>query len=150
MLSIAHGLTGAFIATQLPHPLLYTPLTLASHYLEDWIPHWDVGTGLSTGRRKRQTAIILEFFDLGLTLGLVYLFWGYGRSDLSQLWPALIGMCIGLVPDFMEAPRNFLKWEPFFLKPFNEFHGMFHHSTPNMLLGITPQVVVAAVIYWLR
>ena len=58
MLSIAHTLTGAFIASKVPDPLVYTPLTLASHYLEDWIPHRDVGTGLSTGRRKPSTAFL--------------------------------------------------------------------------------------------
>ncbi|MBL8031822.1 MAG: hypothetical protein JNK33_05910 [Candidatus Doudnabacteria bacterium] len=150
MTSIAHGLTGAFIATKLPSPFLYVPVIFASHYLEDWIPHWDVGTGLSSGKRKRSTAIILELFDLAITFGLVYLFWGYGQSDLSVFWLACIGAFVGLLPDFMEAPRNFLKWEPAFLKPFNEFHGMFHHSTPNKIVGILPQVVVIAVIWWLK
>lgn len=150
MLSIAHGLTGAFIATQLPSPFVYVPLTFASHYLEDWIPHWDVGTGLSTGKRKIKTALILEVGDLLITFGLVYLFWGWGQNDLSQFWLAMIGAFVGLLPDFMEAPRNFLKSEPFFLKPFNEVHGWFHHSTPNMALGLAPQVIVSALIFILK
>lgn len=150
MTSIAHGLTGAFIATQLPSPILNVPLIFASHYLEDWIPHWDVGTGLSTGRRKRSTAIILELFDLAFTFGLVYLFWGYGQSNLNAFWLACFGAFVALLPDFMEAPRNFLKWEPWFLKPFNNFHHMWHHSTPNMVLGLAPQIVTIAVIYLLK
>ncbi len=148
MLSISHGVTGAFIATKLPHPLLFIPLILASHYLEDWIPHWDVGTGLSTGKRKRSTAILLEFGDLALTAGLVFFFWrSFGPSTL---WLAGLGAFIGLIPDFCEAPRNFLKWEPFFLKPLNKFHNSFHHSIPNMVVGLTPQFIVLAVIWLLR
>ncbi|EKD43638.1 MAG: hypothetical protein ACD_72C00193G0001, partial [uncultured bacterium] len=81
MLSVSHAVTGAFIAAKLPHPALYVPLILASHYLEDWIPHWDVGTGLSNGTRKRSTAFILEIFDLAIALGLVYLFWQAGQSE---------------------------------------------------------------------
>lgn len=150
MLSIAHGLTGAFIATKLPSPFIFTPLTLASHYIEDWIPHWDVGTGLSSGKRKKQTAIILELFDLAITFGLVYLFWGYGQADLSMFWLACAGAFVGLLPDFMEAPRNFLKWEPAWLKPFNNFHGMFHHSTLNMVVGLAPQVAVVIMVWVLR
>src|SRR5258708_22646136 len=108
MLSISHSLTGAFIATHLPNPLLYVPLVMASHYLEDWIPHWDVGTGLSSGKRKRSTAIILELGELSITFSLVYLFFQYGHSTFQlHIW---IGAFIGLLPDFMEAPRNFLKW----------------------------------------
>lgn len=148
MLSISHSLTGAFIATALPHPLVYVPLTLASHYLEDWIPHWDVGTGLSNGSRSRRTAIILELFDLALAGGLILLFW-YQASPML-LVHAMVGGFVGLVPDFLEAPRNFLKWEPKFLKPINNFHGMFHHSTPHKLLGLAPQVLLWVVIAVLK
>ena len=65
------------------------------------------------------------------------------------MWAGL-GAFIGLLPDFMEAPRNFLKWEPFFLKPFNNFHNMFHHSVPNIAMGLTPQLVLIAAIWLLR
>jgi hypothetical protein len=148
MLSISHSITGAFIATKLPHPLLYIPLIFASHYLEDWIPHWDVGTGLSSGKRKRGTAIALELGELVITLVLIYLFWQYGHPELNV--NAWIGGGIALLPDFMEAPRNFLKWEPPFLKPFNELHGMFHHSTPNKIFGLTPQALVVGLIFLVK
>ena len=148
MLSISHSVTGAFIATKLPHPLLYVPLIFASHYLEDWIPHFDVGTGLSNGTRKRRTAILLEFVDLGLALGLVYLFWQFGSSNLNV--NAWMGAFVGLVPDFLEAPRNFLRWEPPIIKPLNELHCLFHHSTPNIAFGLTPQLMVLATVFALR
>jgi hypothetical protein len=139
MLSISHSLTGAFIARYLPDPTLYVPLTLGSHYLEDWIPHWDVGTGLSVGKRKRSTAIMLELCELAITVGLVYWYW---QANSPETWQIPVAAFIALIPDFMEAPRNFLKWEPFFLKPFNAFHHSFHHSTPNMLVGLLPQFLL--------
>ena len=148
MLSISHSLTGAFIATKLPHPLLYIPLIFVSHYLEDWIPHWDVGTGLSNGSRKKSTAMILEIGELLISIYLVYYFWK--DSSLLTNSHAFFGAFIGLAPDFLEAPRNFLKWEPKFLKPINTFHGQFHHSTPNKLLGLAPQVILVVLIYLLK
>lgn len=145
MLSIPHTLTGAFVASQLPNPLLYVPITLGMHYLQDWIPHWDVGTGLSSGKRKRSTAILLELVDLAVSACLIYLFFGDLSSDLqAHIW---IGALMGIMPDLLESPRNFLKWEPWFLKPLNEFHGKFHHSTPRMLVGLAPQVVVVVTIW---
>lgn len=145
MLSIPHTLTGAFVASQLPNPLIYVPVTIGLHYLQDWIPHWDVGTGLSNGKRKRSTAILLELVDLAISAWLVYLVFHYAPSDTQiHIW---LGALTGILPDLIEAPRNFLKWEPFFLKPLNELHGMFHHSTPNMALGLIPQIVVVAVIW---
>lgn len=149
MLSISHGLTGAFLAAKLTNPVLFVPLTLASHYLEDWIPHWDVGTGLSTGKRKRHTAILLEFGDLFIMVVLIAAFAWFANIPWQHWWLLAAGAFIGLLPDFMEAPRNFLKWEPSFLKPFNNFHGRWHHSTPHMLFGLLPQFVVIALIFWL-
>jgi hypothetical protein len=148
MLSISHTLTGAFIASKLPHPVLYIPLIFASHYLQDWIPHWDVGTGLSVGKRKKSTAIILELGELVISFGLVYLFWKTNSSGLS--WHIWAGAGVALIPDFMEAPRNFLKWEPSWLKPINTFHGLFHHSTPNLILGLLPQILVIGLVFGLK
>jgi len=148
MLSISHGLSGALVATKLIHPLLFIPACLAVHYLEDWIPHWDVGTGLSTGKRKKSTAIGLELVELAITVGLIYWFWA--PAGLSTLWLAGAGAFAALLPDFMEAPRNFLKWEPSFLKPFNDFHGRFHHSTHNLTVGLLPQLIVVVSVFFLK
>lgn len=148
MLSIAHVATGSFIATKVGHPLIAIPLIFASHYLEDWIPHWDVGTGLSTGKRKKEDAIKMEFVDLALSGLIVVLFWQVGGSSIP--WAAYWGGAVALLPDFMEAPRNFWKWEPKWLKPINTFHGFFHHSIPNKVLGLIPQVIVLIVIYLLK
>jgi hypothetical protein len=148
MLSIPHMLTGAFIASKLPHPVLYVPFTLGMHYLQDWIPHWDVGTGLSKGTRKKTTAILLEIIDLFISIGLVYWFFRSASPDNQvHIW---LGALTGILPDLIESPRNFLKWEPFFLKPINKFHGLFHHSTPQMIFGLIPQVIVVIAIWLLR
>jgi hypothetical protein len=148
MLSISHALTGAFIAVKVPNPIISVPLILASHYIEDWILHWDVGTGLSNGTRKKQTAIILELFDLAISAGLVY--WFFQSESVSLNFAAWFGAFIGLLPDFLEAPRNFLRYNPWWLKPLNDFHHGFHHSTPNMVLGLLPQILVVGLIFLLR
>lgn len=150
MLSISHAATGAFLAVKLQNPLLYVPAVLASHYIEDWILHWDVGTGLSNGTRSRRTAFMLELADLGLA-GLVVLAMyplrlttiaNMGNPDLFVLLVPYLGAFVGLLPDFLEAPRNFLHWNPPLLKPFNSFHHSVHHSTPNVFKGLWPQIVL--------
>lgn len=148
MLSISHSLTASLIAVTLQHPAVVIPAIFASHYLEDWIPHWDVGTGLSKGTRKRRDAILMEFGELGITVILVYVFFQHGQAQLN--WLAWGGAFVGLIPDFLEAPRNFLKWEPAFIRPLNQLHGFFHHSTPNILVGLTPQVLLWIAIWFLK
>lgn len=140
MLSIAHSSVGALIATRLPNPIVSVPLILCSHYILDYVIHWDCGTGLSSGRKTIKTALQHEFVDLIATAVFIYMIFEPGSAGINyQAW---FGAFVGLVPDFMEAPRNFFKWEPAFLKPFNRFHHSFHHSTPNMIVGLTPQLVL--------
>ncbi len=166
MLSISHAVTGAFIATH-THPIIAGPLIIASHYLEDWIPHWDVGTGLSSGRRSRHAALFLEVFDLLAAAGLVFWLWQWepGISLWGQLqglgmiwsagwfervaWAAWLGAFAGLLPDFLEFPRNFLHWEPPFLRPLNDIHHAFHESTHQVVIGLIPQIVLVAAIWLL-
>ncbi len=154
MLSISHAATGAFIAAKLQNPWLFIPATLMSHYLEDWILHWDVGTGLTNGTRKRVDAFKFELIDLALAGGFVWLMYPIdlvdaGRQFFTGHWGELLpyfGAFFGLLPDFIEAPRNFLKWNPWFLKPLNAFHHAVHRSTPNIIVGLTPQIVLLALL----
>ena len=158
MLSISHAATGAFLAAKLHNPLLYIPVVLISHYIEDWVLHWDVGTGLSNGTRKKSTAFILEIFDILLAAGIVLAM--YPTSPLHAIQNLFSGQFVGLdpyvgalialLPDFIEAPRNFFHWNPPFLKPLNAFHHAVHHSTSNIIKGLWPQLVLLSGLWIFR
>lgn len=155
MLSIAHAATGAFIAVKVGNPFVALPLILLSHYLEDLVAHWDAGTGLGKGVKTTKQAFWHEIIDLGLTVVVVLTFFPLSPTPLtsipqiltqSQVWGALTA----LLPDLLESPRNFFKYEPGWLKPVNRFHAHFHHSIPDPLSGLAPQLLLLAVIYLLR
>jgi len=148
MLSISHALTGAFIATKIQQPLVYIPLAFSVHFFEDWIPHWDAGTGLGTGKRTRFQAFIYGSVDLAIAGVLILLFWGFG--DFTTLIHAMIGGFACLLPDFMEAPKVFLKIKIPGLKPLSHLHEKFHCSVPNIWIGLTPQLILWGLIWWLR
>ncbi|MEN8253341.1 MAG: hypothetical protein ABFQ62_03130 [Patescibacteria group bacterium] len=148
MLSIAHGVTGAFIATKIGNPLISFPIIIASHFFEDWLPHWDVGTGLSRGLRTKKDAFLYELVDLAVMSALLYWFWQLGNPEIA--WQAYYGAFVGLLPDFIAAPKVFLNINLFFAKPIDKLHDMFHNSIPHKLLGLIPQAIVVLVIYFLR
>lgn len=152
MLSISHALTGAFIAVKVGNPYLAIPLILLSHYLEDAIPHWDAGTGLGNGSKTRQKALIHGSIDLALAGILVLMFYPTTILPFNNFvtLPAIYGAFFGLFPDFLEAPRNFLKYEPFFLKPINSFHHSFHHSIPRMIDGLVPQFLLLILLWYFK
>jgi len=140
MLSIAHGPTGSFIASKIPNPLISIPLILASHYLEDRIPHWDVGQGLTKKKKSKKAAFFEElFFDFPLSLVLVYFLFQFGKPFDYHVW---MGWFFGLLPDFLEFPHLFLgaKVSPF--KELARFHTWCHRSTPNRFWGLLPQFLV--------
>jgi hypothetical protein len=153
MLSISHAVTGAFIAVKVSNPALAIPLIILSHYLEDAVPHWDAGTGLSNGSKTRQHALNHGIVDLILALIMVLAFFPPHLPstiyDLLQA-PAIYGAFIALLPDFLEAPRNFLKYEPVFLKPLNQFHHSFHHSIPSVSGGLAPQILLLTLLWIFR
>lgn len=152
MLSIAHATTGALIATKIPNPYISVPLILASHYVLDAIPHWDFGTGLSNGKTTPRQAFLREIPDLIVAGLLIIAFFQLGKPleftliGLAPYW----GGFFGLFPDFLEVPRNFLRKEPKWLKPVNQFHHRLHHSIPNKLAGLTPQIILLVLIYFFR
>ena len=155
MLSIAHAATGAFIAVKISNPLLAIPLILLSHYLEDAIAHWDAGTGLGKGDKSRAAAFWHEVIDLGLAaLTVLFLFplhtYNPFASPSILITPQVWGAFVALIPDFLEAPRNFLKLEPWWLKHINKFHGLFHHSIPRVLDGLSPQILLLVILYLTR
>ena len=154
MLSIAHAATGAVIATHLSAPIAI-PLILASHYALDAIAHHDAGTGLSSGKKTRKTALILGIIDLILAAILVLFMYPPESITLSSLTkhlghPAVWGAFLGLLPDFLESPRNFLKYEPAWLKPINTFHNSFHHSIPSIITGLAPQAILLTILWFSR
>lgn len=152
MLSISHAVTGAFIATKVSNPYLAIPLIILSHYLEDAVPHWDAGTGLGSGSKTRGMAIKHGLIDLALAGFLVLAFYPQNLTSLPSLLASapIWGAFFGLLPDFIEAPRNFLKFEPFWLRPINRFHHSFHHSIPRMFDGLAPQILLLILIWVLR
>jgi len=155
MLSIAHALTGAAIATNIHNPYISIPLILASHYILDAVPHWDAGTGLGNGTKSVKLAILHEIPDLLLAGILILLFFPLPNQTPSTIYqilklPQVWGSFIALIPDFLEVPRNFFHWEPKWLSPINRFHHSFHNSTPHMLNGLTPQFLLLIIIWLTR
>jgi len=148
MLSIAHGPTGAFIASKIPNPFISIPLVLLSHYIEDRIPHWDVGQGLSGWKKTRKAAFLQElFFDFPLSILLVYLIFQINRPLNWQVW---LGWFVGLLPDFLEFPILFLDMKFTPIKQLAVLHKWIHRSTPNKFWGLLPQVLVILLIILFR
>ncbi len=148
MLSIAHAATGAFIATKIHNPYISIPLILASHFLEDFIPHWDVGQGLTKKLKSHQDAFLQELLiDFPASILLVFFIFQFNQPFSIYPW---LGWFFALLPDFLEFPYLFLNWRFTPIKELAIFHKFWHHSIPGKVKGLIPQIIVIVLIYIFR
>lgn len=143
MLLITHAVIGATVATKVKNPFISLPLVFALHFLADYLPHWDVGSG-----HNRRT--LLHNFLLALTDGItallvVFFLFQYQRSLSPLIW---LGTGASLLPDFLEAPYVFFDCH---LIPFlDRLHsGFFHHQSSSILAGLIPQLLLIFICIWL-
>lgn len=135
MTATAHALAGAVIAAKVTNPLLAYPLALGSHFLMDFIPHWDTGT-----HRQQKTHLrfwLESLFDLGLGIFLVQLIFGAHVPPI-HLW---IAVFLAQVPDWFSVPYLFFKTK---ISPFFEiykFQSLFDRKA-EFALGISTQLIV--------
>ncbi len=147
MLSIAHGPTGALIASKISNPFISLPLAILAHYLQDRVPHWDVGQGLTHGLKRKAQSFFQElFFDLPLSIVITYFLFQYNRDFNMNIW---LGWFAGLLPDFIEFPRLFLKHNHKLIEWHHKFHKWFHVSIPNKLWLLLTQVINLLLIIYL-
>ncbi len=96
MTGFNHGLTGATIALTVKIPLLAVPLSFASHFLQDMIPHFGMSKDKLFGRAFN--AFLLFDFLLSLSLMVVFKFWFPDHFVL--IWACMIAAA---APDLMWA-----------------------------------------------
>jgi len=135
-------------ASKIPNPLISIPIIIASHFIEDYIPHWDVGQGLTSKKKQKKTAFFQElFFDFPLSILIIYFLFQVGRPFDWRPW---LGWFVGLLPDFIEFPYLFLGHRNPLLNGFARFHSIVHRSTPHKLWGLLPQLLVLLLVVLLK
>lgn len=142
MTATAHALIGASIAVRVTNPIIGIPLSIASHFAADLIPHWDAGTN---HRKKSMTRLKLEAaLDVLLGFALVLLLF---RNLVEPTY--LFTMVIAAqLPDWLEAPSWMFNLK---FPPFSWFDFLSHKIQTRMQLpwGLVTQVVVVGLVLFL-
>lgn len=142
MLELAHALTGGVLAYRIGNPALSLPLSFASHFLLDLLPHWN--PHLSKEKKMHgfisQKTIFLVTLDcfIGLVLGLFIAF--KSLPDLSKFITVVAGCFFGILPDLIEAPFFFLNQRSKLLKKIVDFQNKIQFNV-SFWPGITFQTL---------
>lgn len=142
MTSISHALIGAAIAARVPNPAVAATLAVATHFVCDAIPHWDLGTNWRLRPRIiTGTLAILE--TIAALVGTYILFY---RFVPSQLLATTI--FFSLIPDWLEVPYYLtLPHAPRVFYWIYKVQSLIHSKLQAPVGVITQVVVVAAFLY---
>lgn len=106
MLEFPHVLVGAAIATAIPDPRISLPLALASHFITDYIPHWNphLNTELKTAGKISTRSKIIVMADAGLAL----MAGTYIAAQSGHFTTVILACFLAVAPDVAEIPYYFL------------------------------------------
>jgi hypothetical protein len=111
-------LVGAAIGVQSENIWTAFCFGLMSHYLLDFLPHWDYLKKIEIDKPSHFIKIFLDFI-LGVSIVIV-LVWGF-----PQKLPILFALLGALLPDVSEFFYSEFKIK--FLRPFHNFHHKVHY-----------------------
>lgn len=104
MTATGHAIIGTVIAAKFGNPVLAVPIAIASHFVADAIPHWDIATHR---KEKAKANLILEAFSdvlLGFILSFFILILFFPTTSPSY---AFLMILVSQSPDWATAPYYF-------------------------------------------
>lgn len=139
MLITPHATVGSAIAVIVPNPLLAIPLSIASHYLLDTVPHWQ--ETLAPYEPNKWTFVRVPI-DILLAVGVTYWATTIHPDASSVIW---LSAAASNVPDldsflvfYKKAFTNKL------IKSYWDWHCRIQNETSKFYGVITQIVVIAA------
>lgn len=154
MLETPHVAVGVYLASKFPNPWVSIPLSFASHFILDKVPHWNPHTYTETmknGRPSKQTFII-TIVDIGLAAGLGIWFANSALPDTNQAFIILASSFASVLPDVSKYPFFLFKETRIGLyKKWVEYERKLQVDTRSPFWGLVTQIVVTfAALYTLR
>lgn len=142
MTATGHAAVGIILAAKFQNPYIAIPLTLASHIVCDFVPHWDAGTHYFKKSRKR---FLIEaaadvFISLALTYGVITAL----APQVNLLYAYLIVFCAQWF-DWVAIPL-YVWFNKGIFKKITEF-SEFTNITLDKPWGIITQIAFVAVLY---
>ncbi len=142
MLELPHTLIGAAIGAKIGSPLLALPLSLASHFIVDLVPHWNPSLYTETkkyGRPSIRSTVIIVF---DVILSLIF---GFGIAslflpDYTKAIVIILTAFLAVLPDVIEGFYFYLKVEWKWLIKLIEFQHS-HQGKAGLVVGSLTQLV---------
>lgn len=141
MLEFPHAMVGAAIATLIPVPAIALPLALASHFITDYIPHWNPRTEKDGSFSKVSITIIA--LDCLLALGIG----SFIALRSPQPWVVLMACFLAVLPDVVEIPHFFFHQRIKLIEKLLFFQKK-HQFNVTLAQGLFTQLIVVLICFY--
>lgn len=143
MLETPHVALGAAIATKIPNPLISIPLSFASHFLLEMIPHWNPHLNTEIKKfgklTKKTTTLIVIDATTSLVLGGYVAF--NSSTSTAHMFTILACCFASALPDLIEIPYFFWGVRNKFLKSWISLKKSIQVDV-SILPGLATQAVI--------
>jgi len=149
VLETPHVMVAAAIATATGNPLLAFPLSVASHFALDMVPHWNphLNTDLKKYGNVSGVNKVIVFGDSLLALGAGLYIANTAMPD-SYLAFTILLACLGsTLPDLIEAPHYFLKIRNPLIDKYIKWQKSIQNDT-SIIPGVATQIITILISLW--
>lgn len=150
MLTTPHVVLGAAIATKIPNPLISIPLSFASHFLLDMVPHWNPHLNKEIKKfgkpTKKSTTLVIVDTTTSLILGSFIAY--QAMPNINHTITILACCLVAALPDLIEAPYFFFGMRHKFFEKWISFKKSIQVDV-SILPGLATQAItLAATLFW--
>lgn len=149
MLETPHTVVGAAIAFKIPNPYIAIPLSFASHFVLEKVPHWNPHLYTETkkhGKVTRQsTAMVVLDVILSLTIGIAIA--SNVLPNTNHAMTILFSSFAAVLPDVVEGPYFFLGLKNNLIKKWIKWQRSIQ-TDAKPFWGLTTQIITIVVALW--
>jgi len=155
MILVSHIIISGLLGTQAQNYFLAALIGLASHFVLDWIPHWDNYLHPDFIKRAEEGAGFLKksyFWEdmlkvaADIAIGLVLFLIFYKYFGFSNFLFSFAGIIFGVLLDPLQLLYLMTKWRPY--RPMADFHRSLQKTKLSFWPGILIQfATIAAVLF---
>lgn len=150
MLETPHVAVGAALASKIPNPLISIPLSFASHFVFERVPHWN--PHLNTEMKKyghitdKSKKIVIIDVALAILVGGVFAY--HSLPNYKHAATILVSSLASVLPDVIEGPFFFLNSKSKFIEKWIKFQKSLQVDTTVFPGLITQMATIIAAIVW--
>lgn len=149
MLETPHVIVGAAIATKVTNPALSLPLSLASHFVLEKVPHWNPHLSSETKKFGKPSNSSTAIVVLDVILSLASGFYIASRTlpNSQHFISILLASFFAVLPDIVEGPYFFLGVRHELIKKWISIQKSLQVDA-SFIPGILSQIAIIIAAFW--